>query len=108
MLTNKKGAKSPRLFKRDSLSRHKRLHLPQMKENSGIPVLRNHSTTKSWFEASNRLTPLWTGEFDILHNYRDNGLQSVLDHLYISLLIPPLVLTEKKCLTVYTNLHPAS
>ncbi len=84
MITSKKGAKSPRQPNMDFHFQHKPPRLPQMKENYGIPVLRNLGTIRFSFLANNRLSYLWVIAFDILHSNSGNELQSVGDHLYIS------------------------
>jgi hypothetical protein len=48
-----KRGKKPQAFNKDSLFRHKPLHLLQQKENCGILVLRNSCTTKFVFVANN-------------------------------------------------------
>jgi hypothetical protein len=68
----------------DFHSLHKHLRLLQPKESCGIPVLRNPSITRFVFVANNKLRFLWAIEFGTSHNNWDNGLQFVLDHLYIA------------------------
>ena len=84
MKNEQKRGKKPLAFNMDFHFLHKHLRLRQPKESCGIPVLRNPSITRFVFVANNKLRSLWVGEFGTSHSNWDNGLQFVLDHLYIA------------------------